>query len=267
MLNLTPMQINSVFPIVGIVSYPGGVIVRRNCTLLLSQMRHSHIRGIVSMVNKRSMNKLALLVRSTEVQFLSVMTLTYGLNYPLDGRKAKKDLNHFMISLKRAFGPFEYVWVVEFQARGAPHFHLATTLAPPTFDDRWRFASIWTEISVPFIASYSSWLPENSKDNPGELRNTGNSCMAFHSHKKAWEAIRKKDGVGRYFAKYANKLRQKKVPQDYHNIGRFWGASRGVRLPEGKHYHGTEAQVRELAGQYGRDLKSWDVLPKIILLG
>lgn len=267
MLNLTPEQINQIFPVIGLVHYPGGVIVRRGCSLNLSQVRYLHKRGKILMVTRRSMNKLALLVKSTEVRFLSVMTLTYGANYPLDGKMVKRHLNHFLITAKRHYGDFEYVWIIEFQERGAPHFHICTTLKPPVFDELWRFAQIWAGISVPFIGFYSGLNLDRGRLFNSGLINTHNASINVHSHPKSWEALRKSDGFGRYMAKYANKLRQKEVPEIYSNIGRFWGASRGVKLPEGTYYHGGNEQVKQFLEVNGRDLKSWRVLPRIILVG
>jgi hypothetical protein len=267
MLNLTPEQLNMIFPVVGIIAYPGGVVVRRACNLPLSQIRHLHIRGAISMVSKRSMNKLALLVRSTEVKFLSAMTLTYGQNYPLSGRIAKKHLNNFLISMKREFGPFEYVWCLEFQERGAVHFHVVSTLSPPGPLQLHSFANIWLGISLEGDWLYSEIIWNGKKFVSGQTLGTQLAGYSVHSHPKSWEPIRKRDGVARYFAKYANKLKQKVVPTWYYDVGRFWGASRGVRMPEGKNYHGGDKDIRALALEYGRDISSWRVLPKVILLG
>ena len=43
------------------------------------------------------------------------------------------------------------------------------------------------------------------------------------------ERIRKPDGAARYAVKYAYKMRQKKVPLEYRNVGRFWSHSRDVK--------------------------------------
>jgi hypothetical protein len=267
MLNLTPEQINLMFPVTGIVAYPGGVIVQRSCSLSLSQMRHLHIRGQILMVSKRSLNRLALLVRSCGVKFTSVWTLTYGVNYPLSGKQTKKHLNHFLVQAKRTFGPFEYVWIIEFQQRGACHFHVATTLEPPSSLERSVFANLWQAISTPYSWMYCQVADVGGKLVEGQTLLTDRAVYEVHNHPKSWEAMRKKDGIHRYFAKYANKLKQKKVPEFYGDVGRFWGASRGVKMPEGKYYHGGDNEVRAIAAAYGRDIGSWRVLPKIILLG
>lgn len=131
MAYFTPEQINSIFPVIGLIAFHGGIVVRRGCNVNLNRRNYSHERKKIYMVSKRSLARLALLVRGSGVQFTSLMTLTYGANYPLSGRIAKKHLNHFLINAKRNFGTFEHIWVLEFQERGAVHFHIACTLPPP----------------------------------------------------------------------------------------------------------------------------------------
>jgi hypothetical protein len=266
-INMTADQLNMMFPVIGMTSYSGGIILKRNCLLFQNRGNYSHLRGVISVVNKRSLNRLALLVRSCGVNFSSFLTLSYGANYPMDGRVAKKDLNHMLVSMRRAFGLFEYVWVIEFQDRGACHFHMATTLLPPSGLDRVVFASLWGRISTPHSWPYWSVYFENGRILPKKRLVTDRAVREVHMHADQWSPIRKQDGVAHYFAKYANKLEQKDVPDFYRNIGRFWGASRGVRLPDGEYYHGGDRDVRAVASAYGRNLNSWRVLPKIILLG
>lgn len=240
-------------------------MVRRACSLDLHQARYIHKRGKIDMVSRRSLNKLALLVKSCGVTFESVMTLTFGQNYPMSGREAKRMLNSFLVQSKRGFGNYEYVWVLEFQERGAVHFHLALTLPPPTDSERETFSEIWQRISTPMHWQYCP-LPGHGQNEQKSIELwTDFACLSVHNHPKAWEAVRKSDGVGRYFAKYANKLRQKKVPVWYSDVGRFWGASRGVKLPDAVEVYGTDSQVREFLEAKGRNVQNWQALPKIVL--
>jgi len=263
----TPQQVNQFFPVVGIVSFRGGIIVRRACTIGLSQARYIHERKKIRMVSKRSLDRLALLVRCTDVKFNSLMTLTYGANFPFSGRLAKKDLNHFLITAKRSFGLFEYVWVLEFQERGAVHFHIATTLPEPTKTDREIFAYHWARISTPYDWDYSQVDYPYGKKNFKSILSTNLAVFEQHRHLEHWEKVRKGDSLSHYFAKYTMKIRQKKVPNHYSDVGRFWGASSGVRMPEGKYFHGNDRTVRDVCAAYGRNLADWEVLPKVILLG
>lgn len=267
MLNLTPQQFNLIFPVSGLVVYGGGVVIKRSCNLMQMGGRHAHLRGEVLLLSRRSLNRLALLIRSCNVEFSSIMTLTYGVNYPHDGRVAKKHLNAFLVAAKRAFGDFEYFWVLEFQRRGAVHFHLATTLDPPDVPHRVVFADIWTRISQEGNWPYSRLLDLPSNLSDGFPHYTAADCRQVHSHSKAWEKVRSKDGMHHYLAKYANKLRQKEVPRHYRNVGRFWGVSRGVRLPKGEEHEAEEEHVRQLLWLQGRDTQKWEFLPKIVLVG
>jgi len=263
----TPEQINLFFPVSGIVVYNGGIIVKRTCLLNLRQARSIHKRRGVFMVSKRSLAKLALLVRGCGLEFRSLMTLTYGANFPLSGRTAKKNLNHFLIAAKRQFGPFEYIWVLEFQERGAVHFHIATTLPEPGILERSLFAGIWQKISTPHQWQYSQLEIVEGAYEFVQVLETGQAVFLQHIKESHWEKVRKGDSLHHYFAKYSLKIRQKKVPAWYSDVGRFWAASEGVTLPEGDVFPAEEGHVRELASLYGRDLSGMEVLPKVLLLG
>jgi len=267
MLNMTPEQINSIFPVIGIIAYPGGIVIRRSCNLTLSQVRHSHERGIIALLSKRSLNRLALLVRSSGIKWGSVMTLTYGVNYPLSGKIAKKHLNKFLIYARRKFGDFDYFWVLEFQLRGAVHFHIATTLPEPDLAQIQVFAKLWADISQEGQWSYCKWTNSPETDWTIPVQQTYWNCYQVHAHYKAWEKVREQDGMSRYLAKYANKLRQKQVPEWYRDVGRFWGTSKGVKMPDGDFFYGSESGIRMALASHGRAVDNWRVLPKIVLVG
>lgn len=267
MAYFTPGQINSLFPVVGLIAFQGGIVIRRGCNVNLNRRSYLHERKKIYMVSKRSLAKLALLVRGSGVQFTSLMTLTYGANYPLSGRTAKKHLNHFLINAKRNFGPFEHIWVLEFQARGAVHFHIATTLPEPNSLQRDIFAQLWAAISTPYAWLYCQLDEVNGKLLQGQTLLTNESVISSHRSLRSWEKVRKGDSLHHYFAKYCTKIIQKKVPPWYADVGRFWAASKGVKLPDGEYFHGSEETVRQVGDAYGRNLARWNVLPKIILLG
>jgi hypothetical protein len=69
------------------------------------------------------------------------------------------------------------------------------------------------------------------------------------------EAIRKPDGAARYAVKYASKMRQKAVPTDFRNVGRFWGHSKDVTPVARESIQCTEDDVREL-------LRDWEYAPQ-----
>lgn len=267
MLNLTSEEINSIFPVIGLIVYPGGVVIRRSSTLNLNERRKILGRGDIIVLSKRSLNRLALLVRSSGVEWRSVWTLTYGCNFPVSGKTAKKHLNAFLVAARREFGPFEYFWVLEFQQRGAVHFHIATTLPEGIYPERYLLAKVWGRISQEGDWEYCP-LNHGGRVNKGEIvLSTRQAVESVHEHPLAWERVREKDGMSRYLAKYANKLRQKDVPIWFREVGRFWGTSRGVKMPPGEFFHGNEGEIRQALAMQGRDVESWGVLPKIVLIG
>jgi len=262
---MPPELLNLLFPVSGLVVYPGGIVIKRSCNLIQLGGRHAHIRAEVTMLSKRSLNRLALLVRSSGIKWRSVWTLTYGVNYPMSGKVAKRNLNAFLVATRREFGPYDYFWVLEFQHRGAVHFHIATTLGEPDIFQRANFARIWARIAQPEDWSYCTWPLNPKSRSPSRVLSTRQAVEHVHGHQKAWEIVREHDGMSRYLAKYANKLRQKEVPVWYRNVGRFWGTSKGVKLPEGQEFDTQEAHARQLLWLKGRNTDKWEVLPKIVL--
>jgi hypothetical protein len=68
------------------------------------------------------------------------------------------------------------------------------------------------------------------------------------------ERIRKPDGAARYCLKYAYKCEQKAVPEQYRNVGRFWGCSRDVTPEKPRVIELSELEIRGI-------LADWDYCP------
>jgi hypothetical protein len=160
-------------------------------------------REQVAVFTRKSRQRLAFVASNTEVEFLSLLTLTYPAQYPSDGRLVKNHLNRVLGYLRRRHYEFDYLWFLEFQKRGAPHIHLLLSTWTDTIEQLW-ISSTWYKI----VAS-------------GDKRH----LAAGTNH----ENVRKTDGGKRYVVKYAMKMRQKIVPKAYRNVGRFWGHSQFVK--------------------------------------
>jgi len=128
---MTTAEFNQNFPIVGYWIMGGGIIITRECALDSLKDLRTGKRQRVTALSPRALNRLAILATSTPVRFKSLITLTYGANFVLDGTKVKYHLNFMLTKLRRSYGKFDYLWFLEFQARGAPHFHILVTLPPP----------------------------------------------------------------------------------------------------------------------------------------
>jgi hypothetical protein len=85
----------------------------------------------------RSARRLRHLIRNSEDTWISFLTLTYPSEYPCNGRKTKVHLNAFLQFLRRK--GVKFAWVLEFQSRGAPHYHVIVSDFIPKEDiaERW----------------------------------------------------------------------------------------------------------------------------------
>ena len=154
-------------------------------------------RSKITRFSKKSARRLRHIIRNSEDLWKAFITLTYPESYPLDGKKAKSHLNSFLQYLRRR--NIQYVWVLEFQNRGAPHFHVLIS----DYIDKNELSERWYEIV-------------RSGDTKHLLAGT------------RIESIKSKKHLYGYLSSYINKLLQKAVPSAYLNVGRFWGASRNL---------------------------------------
>jgi len=125
-------------------------------------------------------------------------------------------------------------------------------------------AEIWSTIAEQGDWPYTEVRPPYLRRESGYGQMTRENVMRQHRREKVWSKIHKQDGALRYALKYAAKQRQKRVPPDYRDVGRFWATSQDVVPKDGIEVPMTEAEVRLLLGQIGRNLESWEVLPKLI---
>src|SRR4030043_1664496 len=85
----------------------------------------------------RSARRLRHLIRNSEDIWKAFITLTYPAEYPCNGRETKAHLNAFLQFLRRK--GIKSVWVLEFQSRGAPHYHIIVSEFIPKEEiaERW----------------------------------------------------------------------------------------------------------------------------------
>lgn len=140
-------------------------------------------------------------LRESVADYKYMHTLTYPSTYSNDGAVVKEHLRRYLQELTRISirngrkRECSHFWFLEFQSRGAPHFHIFTT----DFYSFRRCAYLWYTIV-------------SSGD---------------EKHLKAGirvEKLRKgRKGAISYARKYATKQAQKIVPPEYVSVGRFWG--------------------------------------------
>ena len=164
-------------------------------------LRPAAPRERISSFTSSTAGRLRRFVDNFRQDFRVFVTLTYPSEFPTDGREVKRHLAAFFERWRRR-GLFERdscVWFLEFQKRGAPHFHILSTgwMAKQTV------AKDWSEITA----------------------GDESACSRV-------EGIREPARAGAYARKYAVKADQKEVPAAYSGVGRFWGC-RGKKTVEG----------------------------------
>ena len=149
----------------------------------------------------RSARRLRHLIRNSEDTWKAFVTLTYPAEYPCNGRETKAHLNAFLQFLRRK--GIKSVWVLEFQSRGAPHYHVIVS----GFIPKEEIAERWYRIV-------------GSGDERHLRAGTGIS------------AIRSKRHLYGYLVSYIKKLDQKTPPKEFEDVGRFWGSSRNLLIKD-----------------------------------
>jgi hypothetical protein len=159
-----------------------------------------HKRGVVSGFSNGCGMRMVRYLRECTSDYQTFITLTYGADYPMDGRVCKEHLRVFLQRLKRYCKSDIYsaFWFMEFQERGAAHFHIFCTHYIHYKD----LALMWFECCDGLCGLGSGTSVERIKRGRG--------------------------GMMSYARKYAAKQEQKVVPDGFLNVGRFWGVS-GVK--------------------------------------
>jgi hypothetical protein len=151
---------------------------------------------------------------------ISQFGMTYHNRNP-SGREVKKDLHKFLVILRWAYPGVGYLWILEFQERGTAHVHLWLTL-PVSYGLHQFLAGHWNQIAEPGNEDHL-WL--HLQDGSSGKRNRKGQIQ---NNFIPWEM--KSAG---YLCKYLDKDHQKRVPEGFEGVGRFWGSSRNlVKSPE-----------------------------------
>jgi hypothetical protein len=114
-----------------------------------TQFNVTRRRGRVNVFSRRSRKNLLSLFNTIDFSNSKAifLTLTYPKQYP-DPQRAKQHLRAFLKRLDRLSSTMGknvgYVWRLEFQKRGAPHFHIIAIDLP--FIDKKQIKQLWCEV-------------------------------------------------------------------------------------------------------------------------
>lgn len=160
-------------------------------------------RSEITCFSRAARDRLAFVAANTSVIFTTMITLTYPRDYPDDGRICKGHLTEFLQWIRRKWDDPDYLWFLEFQKRGAPHYHILVARDRRPGD---------------IEAVAETWYKIVGSGNPDHLAAGTQTAI-----------VRKANGAKRYAVKYCYKMRQKKVPDGFTWPGRFYGYSRNVK--------------------------------------
>lgn len=170
-------------------------LIREDKDTVKRPQKGGGLRKKITKFSKQSAKNLKFHMNNSKVKFSNMITLTYPSEFPTNGIEVKYHLNRFTKFLKDQ--KCEYTWIIEFQKRGAPHFHLITD----TYIDKNLVSNVWYNIV-------------NSGDQKHLV--AGTKCERLRLGRV---------GAKSYVRKYLNKAEQKDVPEGYKDVGRFWGKS------------------------------------------
>lgn len=162
-------------------------------------------RGNVTIFSRKSMQRLAWVY--SQGPWVSMLTLTYHTDFP-DWKKSKKQLDLILHQMR--YNNIKYLWVVEFQKRGFPHYHI--------WMDKFFEHGEWKKYS-------QLWLKLTKEYNGTE------EAKKFHMNERCYTKWDVRFDLN-YAVKYAQKQNQKWLPKGIENYGRWWGSSRNIIIPE-----------------------------------
>ena len=258
-----PVLVNSLYPVSGVVIYDKVLVVRRSPIQDQVALKGG-TRQPITHVTRKSTSKFLFRMITSGISWQSIITLTYGQNFPRSGRMVKRDVKTFRKRFFRRWGKGPFAWFLEFQERGAPHLHVFTPIPVCDQEQREELAAMWADIAEPENWPYTAIKPPYGRSMAREGLFTQEAVFFNHRRRRTWENARKQDGVLRYVVSYVTKPKQKIVPPEFRDVGRFWGLSSVGSVGCRAEFFATESEVRQLATLLGRNVENMAVLPKYL---
>jgi len=170
-------------------------------------------RGPITAFTEGSRRRMEIRFRESEWpmhRLLLFVTLTWPGFFSADPQDWKRALRAWIAAYERAWGPLITIWVLEFQLRGAPHFHLAIAGPKGVSIEEMR---AWNAETWYRIAGHGDERHLRQHQKPG--------------HCKKARSVNELLG---YLQKELRKSRQKELPawltERDEGAGRWWGMRR-----------------------------------------
>lgn len=214
---------------------PPGVI-RSKC----GRAGADHEGGEITEFSERSLYRLLHVVKNCDVDFFSMITLTYPAEFPTNGWEVKRNFNAFRKRLLRRFPGIRGVWFLEFQKRVAPNFHILVLLRMNEHGVIFERSRIWCKEGP---KSYKTVVALEEMISDWWFMIVGSKNEKHLAAGCSWEVIENSDGALRYAAAHASKPYQKIVPKEFVEVGRFWGVIGCVEVPIAKTFRADSAEI------------------------
>lgn len=198
-------------------------------------------RSDIQQLTKTSRNRMVFAARNTEPMQWFV-TLTYA-NVETDGQMVKHHLRLIRkVLTRRGIRGF---WWLEFQRRGAPHFHMVIDryISPDELTAHWlRIIGV-----TPCEHCRIETRKRQRKGGCTQFVLCPNRCQYSRSYNAgvSVEWFVHQHAFAAYVAKEGAKMQQKTVPETYNNVGRFWGYW-GYRIKSSITLYGHLTQIAPL---------------------
>lgn len=238
----------------------------------------------MTVVTRKSIKNAVEVLTNAEPELNSMMVCTYPETFPDDGRIVKAHHKAMLEAVRRKFGYLSYFTAMEYQSRGAPHFHIGLSLNLgelgqgevitlkrkkagrrfPAFQtvkpiQDWAFETWLDIIRKPDISYNGEPLDWEGIDEEDEEA----MRIAYEKYNSgfSWEVMRERNGATRYFVKELTglKLYQKTIPSGYKHPGRHFLYSEDMRFNQENAitFIVDEGKLRELLQAAG-----WKYLPE-----
>lgn len=179
---------------------------------------------------------------NAETDWMAMATLTYRVA-PSSYDEVREHWTRFKDRLRKQFPGAEWGWILEFQGRGAAHFHvffgsggeLGNAIKSESWVKRKRKGKETQICSGPL----ADWIAETWIQIVGDI----DERFLKFQRGGILELMRSPDAAGRYAAKEASKRVQKKAPWP---VKQWWGMSNSVRPSFRSHHVITVAQFRAM---------------------
>lgn len=210
-------------------------------------------RGVINSFSRRA--RLRLITKIAKIDTSKIygkpffITLTYPASYSKCGRDWKNDLANYIKRFNRRFKGYALIWRLEFQKRGAPHFHIIAFNSTNTN----------THFSVYTMRRFTALNWYQIVDS-GDIRHfkAGTNVEQLNN----WRAVTS------YVSKYMGKVEQSLINgRDYKHIGRYWGIYNRKYLPIVKHEFELTFESFHLACRVAQKIASHYAGRKIPLYG